>query len=475
MKRFSFLLLLSLVGAHVADRAAASQTEEEPTVLTITPQAEPSPALRYLLLPPLLERRPGNAAILYFKTGLNYQGSGVKELDEKLPDWIYEPLDKLPRQQAREELARWKTILDDLDVATRRADCDWQFPIGERNLITLLLPEVQLCRLYGRLLRLQARLQIVDGNFNEAIHTLQSNFALAQHVSEGPTLINGLVAAAISSEACATVRDLIQQPGAPNLYWALTALPRPLVSMRRAMEMESSFLYASYPRLQNVETDERTPDEWQEALNDLFEVLRMAEQNSNRWESKLARTGLALKAYPRAKARLIEQGRGASEVEAMPVAQVVLIDILRTYNELRDEIFRWMTLPYAEAVPFMDQAVERLAKTGKEREVLPLASLLLPAVNASTAAFVRLDRQVAALRTVEAIRMHAAEHGGLPASLDDIKQVPIPIDPVTGQRFEYSVDGKTARLGVPKRLYAVDYGFPFELRLKPTPERKTQP
>ena len=34
------------------------------------------------------------------------------------------------------------------------------------------------------------------------------------------------------------VEELISQPGAPNLYWALTALPRPLVSMREALETE---------------------------------------------------------------------------------------------------------------------------------------------------------------------------------------------------------------------------------------------
>ena len=34
------------------------------------------------------------------------------------------------------------------------------------------------------------------------------------------------------------LEELIEQPGAENFYWALSALPRPLVSLRKAMEQE---------------------------------------------------------------------------------------------------------------------------------------------------------------------------------------------------------------------------------------------
>ena len=61
----------------------------------------------------------------------------------------------------------------------------------------------------------------------------------------------------------------------------------------------------------------------------------------------------------------------------------------------------------------------------------------------------RLDRRVAALRVVEAIRMHAATHGGsLPESLDKITEVPVPFDPVTGQPFGYHLEGGRAKFPV---------------------------
>ena len=60
---------------------------------------------------------------------------------------------------------------------------------------------------------------------------------------------------------------------------------------------------------------------------------------------------------------------------------------------------------------------------------------------------VTLDRRIAMLRTIEALRIYAAAHGGqLPDSLDEVNDVPVPLDPGTGKPFEYHRDGATATL-----------------------------
>ena len=62
----------------------------------------------------------------------------------------------------------------------------------------------------------------------------------------------------------------------------------------------------------------------------------------------------------------------------------------------------------------------------------------------------RLQRQVDALRCIEALRLYAAAHKGkLPARLDDITVVPIPTDPVTSKPFGYRTAGDTAMLSAP--------------------------
>jgi len=80
-----------------------------------------------------------------------------------------------------------------------------------------------------------------------------------------------------------------------------------------------------------------------------------------------------------------------------------------------------------------------------------LFTILLPALSRVSFLQARLDRHVAILRTVEAIRMFAAEHSGqFPASLGEITAVPIPTDPVTGEDFIYRrIDARNARLEAP--------------------------
>ena len=55
-------------------------------------------------------------------------------------------------------------------------------------------------------------------------------------------------------------------------------------------------------------------------------------------------------------------------------------------------------------------------------------------------------RQINLLRTVEALRMYAAEHGRWPEKLDEIKAVPVPNDPFTEKPFEYAVKDGVALL-----------------------------
>jgi hypothetical protein len=83
----------------------------------------------------------------------------------------------------------------------------------------------------------------------------------------------------------------------------------------------------------------------------------------------------------------------------------------------------------------------------RHREILPIASLLLPAISTARFSVTRLDRDIAAIQTVEALRLYAAKNGGkLPARLEDITEVPVPIDPVNGRLFDYKLEGRSATL-----------------------------
>jgi hypothetical protein len=139
----------------------------------------------------------------------------------------------------------------------------------------------------------------------------------------------------------------------------------------------------------------------------------------------------------------------------MPVGQVVAIYTERNYQQFADE---WETLwymPYWEIQGRAEAMEDRIAKArlgsgSADREIIPMVSLLLPAMEAARDAQVRLEREIASLRVIEAVRMYAAgNRGELPPSLEKITQVPVPINPATGKDYVYYVRGGTAILELP--------------------------
>jgi hypothetical protein len=316
---------------------------------------------------------------------------------------------------------------------------------------------------------MKARLQLAEGKLPDAFRTLQNGFALGQHVAAGPTLVHGLVASAISQVMFVALRDFLQHADAPNLYWALTALPRPLIDMRQAAEVESAMLYLSYPELRALHSGDHTPRDWQATIDRVITDLEPLNETNGNPMSRLVLTALAFKAYPEAKQRLIERGRPAREVDTMPVFEVIAIDAVSTYDELRDRTMCWFYFPYWQAFPHMEAAEQYLRTEGRRREIIPLASLLVPAMRSVALAQARADREVAILRVIEALRMDSAAHEGRwPRQLADVTEVPLPIDPVSGKSFDYSLSTGGAVLSSPPSPGAPDSIFRvrYELQLK---------
>jgi hypothetical protein len=161
---------------------------------------------------------------------------------------------------------------------------------------------------------------------------------------------------------------------------------------------------------------------------------------------------------------MIGRGYTAPQVEAMPVAKVVLLDTLLTYNEFRDEMFKWFAIPWPQAQQRIADAERHLVRA-EHKGAIPLAGLLLPAIGNAYRAQARHERSIAALRVIEAIRLYGASHDArLPDKLDDITQVPIPQDPMTGKPFVYQRTGDRAVLESPG---GKSHGMRYEITFAP--------
>jgi hypothetical protein len=262
-------------------------------------------------------------------------------------------------------------------------------------------------------------------------------FALARHMGEHPTLIGGLVGIAIAYVTIAPLEELIQQPGCPNLYWALTNLPSPLVSLDKGFQGERMFVLAELRDLDG--TAPMTPEQIKKLV---AHIDKIRDFDGERWKkttrafvNERARDGQYLAA---ARRRLVEHGLPEERVGRFPAEQVVLLDEVREYQVRRDEEMKLANLPTWEYAA-------RSSRTRPKGEP-GLLDFFLPSIYRVRLAQGRLEQRVALLRHVEALRMYAAGHDGkLPETLADI-DVPLPDDPFTGKPFRYTLDGATAHL-----------------------------
>lgn len=441
IRKFLILILCPLLAPVLA------RAEPVPVVrLTVQPAAAPSPALKYRLLPQLVDRTPGNAALLYYRAyspeWLTHRGD--PEFSNKFEQW--RPL--TPGELPRKELAWVLTYnpLKEIDLAARREFCNWEL-VGRlrKDGFRMLLPDMQGFRDMANLLTLRARLEMADGHNDQAIYSLQTGFSLARDLGEGPTLIVGLIGTAVAGLMADQVETFIQSPNAPNLYWALTDLPRPLVDYRKPLQGETLAVQGTLALPKNLEDHAMSGQEAQALIARVLHVTQGLGMNP---QSKIEFTALVVRDYPRAKRFLIAAGRSRELIEAMPAPQVVVLYSLVQFERLHDDLFKWFGLPYPVLQPGVARAEAALANIrASGEEGVPFASTLLPAVQQVMLAQGRLERRLAALRCVEAMRLYAASHdGSLPEKLKDITEAPIPVDPLTGKDFEYRVEGDKAIL-----------------------------
>ena len=118
-------------------------------------------------------------------------------------------------------------------------------------------------------------------------------------------------------------------------------------------------------------------------------------------------TGLALGGYSHAKEWLVSHGMERERVEKMAVGQVIAIYTEKICQRFADDFEKSWYVPFTDMSKFASRTNEQLSAArpfggGENREILPIASLLLPALEAAHGAQVRLDRDIAALRVIEA-------------------------------------------------------------------------
>jgi hypothetical protein len=436
-KRCLLPVVVLLLALPLPLRAEQIVTDTEVLIrLTVHPAPAPKPALRYLLLPELKEMNPGNPIQNYLKCTVGQQkifsDNNAVARREKL---LTVPLKELPVQELQDYGG---DVLRQADWAARLDKPDWQIlPKLKTEGIGLLLPDVQQMRMLAQVLKLRFRVEVAEGHFDDAIRTAKTMFALSRHMGEHPTLIGDLVAIAIAQVSIGPLDEMLEQPGCPNLYWALTNLPTPFIPLERGMEGERALIASELRDL-----DDQAPMTEEQIKKLVVHLDRLGqgggqpEKPAQAWLDARTKDEKYLAA---ARRRLAEYGIPEGRLGRFPGEQVILLDERREYEVRRDEMMKVVPLPTWQALESMKQASQK-------KEPALIANLLLPFPYKVRLAQGRLEQRFALLRHVEALRMYAAEHDGkFPEKLTDCP-VPLPDDPFTGKPFRYEVAGNTVHL-----------------------------
>jgi hypothetical protein len=469
MNRLLKLWAAVLVCMTSAARAELSVQEEslpEGTLttfkMTLDAAAEPVPALKHRLLIREIDEKDGNAAPMYYRAIMGAEQTR-KELVKAVGD-DYETIPWFEGERRLETLRKGAAIvnnnqlwIESLREASRRRDCDWGFDLRSirgPELFAFLLPEVQETRQLSRFLAVRAQLAIEEGRFDDAIDDIRINYKLARDVAKEPLLVCGLVGVAEASVSNRLLINLIAAPKSPNMYWAVAEVPTLEAEIQHALRFEMSNVGRVFPFLQDAETQEHTPEEWRRILAGGLENMELVSGGNLMFFGSTARqlalTSLGLGTYSSAKGRLIADGFDRNRVEQMPVGQVIAIDTAREFRRIADEFEKWWYVPFRESrdrETKVEDELRGIKLDGGYGKVL--AGLLLPAVSAARAAQERNGWQLEGLRTIEAIRMHAAKTGEVPARLEDIEVVPLPINRATGKLYQYQRVGDTAVVDLP--------------------------
>lgn len=420
--------------------------------LTLYPAKEPARAMQHLLWPQARDLTAGDAQTSFYRAVVILQMK-ADELINRIDEWSELPTGELPWDKVETELRLYDDLFLELERMASRENQSLNLRVGSLEgeaVYRLILPEMQQARTLARLLKLKADFHVQRGEYDAAMATWRTTFRLAGLVGSSDLIVSQLIGVAISHLALTSIEQAMVRPDCPNLYWALAALPRPLVNFRQSVAMEHDMVFQVFPLFRDADRLELSPEAWHRRLVETFESLTRLHGESvpGSQLNQNVKLSIMLSFVGTSDASAIRQRLQASgwteaSVASMSIHQLVALDTTHQLRYWSDRTFAPFMLPSDVARPLLAQRMQELQEWSHREKSHSVAAyifeLTMPALQNVNDASVRSELLIHQLMTIEAIRMQMANDGQFPSSLTDLRPVPALLDPVVREPFEYTL------------------------------------
>ncbi|MDR2705013.1 MAG: hypothetical protein LBC02_04460, partial [Planctomycetaceae bacterium] len=368
-----------------------------------------------------------------------------------------EQLDAVKKFVAQNEL-----LFRCLEEGSRCEFCDFGIPFREtNNPLGLLLPDIQNMRKLTRALRVKIMLEIHEKRFNDALKSIRIGLAMARHTGKQPTLVCGLIGITIHNIILQELQNMMSDRDCPNLFWETATIPHPFLNFIDAAEIDKELLPQTFPVLRKaMDTPESISDEeWRLLFRQMIDFLKQTVGNKDQQPLflKFPYQSWVVSSYPAARQYLLAQGKTAKEIDTIIPEKVVGLHSAYEIKRFWNKYFRVMYLPLWEKAEYNSDEWDEQWRNEISQQPFSgnwfskgVTEIFLPAIKSARMAYRRMELSSDIMRIAAAIQDYAAQnHGNVPVSLDEIKNLPIPnVDPASGKTYDYNVINSIGQINV---------------------------
>lgn len=205
--------------------------------------------------------------------------------------------------------------------------------------------------------------------------------------------------------------------------------------------------------------------------HDLNQTMAYTQLNSSRRTAAQIAAGLYVVALAEPSRELLAgTERWSNRVGELSSAEAVLRASVLKLARARDRWVAWSTLPEDVREEYASEREAAFVNQGGEFDVVTtMVQLLVPAVDAAQRAGLRSQQQHHLLASIEALRMHAAQTGQLPETLQKLRPVPAWQDALARQPFEYKRTSPTEAILTRTARFPDDNETTFQIQLREKP------